>query len=241
MEWALSWPYGFQSTATTLTSTIYYPDVVWASTGTYSTVTGSYIAVPDLSSIQVVSTSDVVIYANELCDFAANYWSNAQTVVSGVLPVEHRIEIVEEEEITEDELAQEEVRLFNAPVPGDPHQGVDYGPLRAPRDQSRIPRVLSPVQMKAKSRLLRMLNLAQREQLEKDDSFELSVGANHYRIRHGRLVERFNPETNRIICRYCIHPPSEYALPGYDLALTQKLLLQTNEEEFLRIANVHSA
>lgn len=42
-------------------------------------------------------------------------------------------------------------------------------------------------------------------------------------------------DDGKVECRYCIHPNAH--VPEYDNLLAQKLMLETNEAEFLRIAN----
>jgi hypothetical protein len=45
-------------------------------------------------------------------------------------------------------------------------------------------------------------------------------------------------ENDKPLSRYCIHPRD--AVPDEDTMLMQMLMLETNEQEFLRIANRHS-
>ena len=97
------------------------------------------------------------------------------------------------------------------------------------------------VRQKAKGRARELLHSLltdpQREQLEKDNSFELNVGSRIYRIRTGLRVERLNPATKKIESYFCIHPDLSHNLPAEDVAISQKLYLETNEELFLKIAN----
>lgn len=94
---------------------------------------------------------------------------------------------------------------------------------------------------KAKARaqelLESVLDDAQKDQLQKEEHFELQVGDRYYRIRPGSRVERLNSKTKKVESYFCIHPSLDHRLPPADVALSQKLWLETNEKEFLRIAN----
>jgi hypothetical protein len=90
---------------------------------------------------------------------------------------------------------------------------------------------------KARTLLVRHLSKPQQEQLEVQGAFELEVNDRLYRVRPGARVERINKKTRRIESYFCIHPESHHRLPAYDVALSQKLLLEANEREFLSIAN----
>lgn len=90
---------------------------------------------------------------------------------------------------------------------------------------------------RARQLLLSMLDVRQREQLEREQFFE--VITNHsrrrYRIRQGthgnvRLVD----ETGREVTSYCAQP---LGVPDEDAMLAQKLMLETDEEAFLKVAN----
>jgi hypothetical protein len=85
--------------------------------------------------------------------------------------------------------------------------------------------------------LVAVLDDKQRQQFETHKSFELQVNSRLYRIRPGSRVERLDPMTKKVLSYFCIHPKTEYNLPSEDVALTQKLLLETDESEFLRVAN----
>jgi hypothetical protein len=63
-----------------------------------------------------------------------------------------------------------------------------------------------------------------------------------YRIDVGyaRNVRRLD-ETGRPIETYCIHPADALGIPEEDSMLAQKLMLETSEADFLRIANRHPA
>jgi hypothetical protein len=88
---------------------------------------------------------------------------------------------------------------------------------------------------RAKKLLMMLLSEQQQEQFEKESSFELEVNERLYRIKTGSRVERLNRETKKVESYFCIHP--ERYLPWEDIAVSQKLLLEANEQEFLRLAN----
>lgn len=90
---------------------------------------------------------------------------------------------------------------------------------------------------KARTLLLKLLTTEQKDQLEKLRYFEVIAGASRrrYRIREGiagniRLVD---PE-GREVTQYCCHPAG---LPIEDVMVAQKLQIEHDEEEFLRLAN----
>lgn len=91
----------------------------------------------------------------------------------------------------------------------------------------------------AEALLVRHLNEVQREQFRKDRHFEIlsKDGKRRYRIRHGwgGNVDVFDP-SGKPIERLCIHPT--VPVPYADNMLAQKLLLEADETEFRRIANV---
>jgi len=103
--------------------------------------------------------------------------------------------------------------------------------------------------MRARNLLNSMLSPEQREELEADNRFHLRVidgksGAERvYRIDQGYQgnVKLLGPD-GRPIKSYCIHAKTTddegNRLPNEDHMLAQKLLLQTDEERFLRVANM---
>ena len=89
--------------------------------------------------------------------------------------------------------------------------------------------------VRARKALLDVLAPPQREQFEYNGSFELEVNNRLYRVRPGQRVERLNRNTKRVESYFCIHPYE--SLPAEDIAISQKLLLEADEAEFLRLAN----
>src|SRR6266566_2762789 len=89
---------------------------------------------------------------------------------------------------------------------------------------------------RARQLLCSILNEKQNEQFSKDGTFELEVNGRTYRIRSGRKVERLD-HTKKSEVLFCIHPDLCHELVEEDVAISQKLLLEANEAEFLRLAN----
>lgn len=95
---------------------------------------------------------------------------------------------------------------------------------------------------KAEELLAEHLAPEQREQYRTNKSFEVvlkarfGLGSKRYRINHGwsgnvALLDKDGREVER----YCIH--HRELIPVPDLLLAQKLMLETDEEQFLKIAN----
>lgn len=86
--------------------------------------------------------------------------------------------------------------------------------------------------------LLEHLSQEQREQYEEHEAFLAEApSGRRYLILYGMTSNVAElDENNRQIARYCIHA-RQRGVPVEDVMLAQKLLIETNEEEFLRIAN----
>jgi hypothetical protein len=93
---------------------------------------------------------------------------------------------------------------------------------------------------RARDLLCSTLTDQQREQLHKENAFDLEVAGRIYRIRPGRKVERLALD-GKAEALFCIHPDFSHGLPEDDVALSQKLLLEADEAAFLRIANKFAA
>lgn len=91
----------------------------------------------------------------------------------------------------------------------------------------------------ARRLLMENLTPEQLEQFKRDQSFVV-VGRNHrrFRIREGRSanVDVINPD-GRISHRLCAHPQEQ--VPDFDTMLAQKLMLEHDDEHFMRLANHH--
>jgi hypothetical protein len=108
---------------------------------------------------------------------------------------------------------------------------------RAEWDERERIRKEEEAEAKRKARVLleEILSDEQRKQLADNAWFEVVTPKGTYRIRTGWSgnVDRY--VDGKLNDRYCIHP-SEY-VPNEDNMLAQKLLLEADEEAFLRIAN----
>jgi hypothetical protein len=92
---------------------------------------------------------------------------------------------------------------------------------------------------KARQLLKEVLTVEQDQQLEKDGFFELlSVKSGHrYRINKGRAgnVQQLDDLTGKVLKKLCFHP-TEY-VHNYDTMVAQKLMLENDEEQVLKVAN----
>lgn len=78
------------------------------------------------------------------------------------------------------------------------------------------------------------LTSEQRDQLRKENCFTVrGRSGNIYQIRRGRARNVFELKSRRT---YCCHPCD--GVPDPDTMLSQKLMIETQEHEFLRLANV---
>jgi hypothetical protein len=93
-------------------------------------------------------------------------------------------------------------------------------------------------QQKALALLVSILTAEQLASWEKDKSIPVdAVSGKRYIIKPGRSGNVVSIKDGKPIERYCIHP-NDYEMPDEDVMLAQKLLLETDEEAFLRIANM---
>lgn len=88
---------------------------------------------------------------------------------------------------------------------------------------------------KAQRLLASCLTQEQQRDLKREGSFSLKIGNKHYRIRQGYAGNVELLEDGRVVMKYCIHPREH--VPDEDTMLAQKLLLEADEGEFLRVAN----
>jgi len=89
---------------------------------------------------------------------------------------------------------------------------------------------------RAEKILLSVLDEKQKETWKAEKRFEVVVKGKIYRIKKRERVQLLD-EKGKVKTAYCIHPDSSHALPSEDIVLTQKLLLESDEEAFLKIAN----
>lgn len=92
------------------------------------------------------------------------------------------------------------------------------------------------IKARARELLEATLNQEQREQLKKESFFDLETSSGRiYRIKPGHKVERLDPATKKATSLFCIHPRE--SVPADDIAVSQKMWLETDEETFLKTAN----
>lgn len=95
---------------------------------------------------------------------------------------------------------------------------------------------------RARRLLVQMLNADQKKELEEKNQFHLTVHDRDGSMRVYRIEYGFQGNVKLLgtngqpVKRYCIHADSR--LPYEDQMLAQKMLLEANEPEFLRIANM---
>lgn len=93
---------------------------------------------------------------------------------------------------------------------------------------------------KAKKLLLENIDEENRKRYEKDKLIIVTAKKSNrvYQIKHGRSGNVVQLDAkNKPIKRFCMHPIA--MVPDADTVLAQKLMLEHNEDEFLRLANVH--
>jgi hypothetical protein len=93
---------------------------------------------------------------------------------------------------------------------------------------------------RARDVLRRHLTTTQREELDQHGHFTVIAHGSRrvYRVRQGRAgnVQLLDP-TGKAVRTYCCHPAD--MVPDEDTMLSQKLMLEHAEDDFLRLANVH--
>lgn len=101
---------------------------------------------------------------------------------------------------------------------------------------------LVAIKSRAEKLLQACLTTEQQGQLHAHGWFELRTpSGRHYRIRRGRAgnVIELDRATGRPLCSYCCHPID--LVPDEDTMLAQKLMLEHQEDDFLRLANRRAA
>lgn len=89
---------------------------------------------------------------------------------------------------------------------------------------------------KAEGLLRSMLTQEQLDQFDAMAAFEVTTERARYRIERGRSgnVKELDVD-GQVVASYCIHPRER--VPNADTMLAQKLILESDEAEFLRVAN----
>jgi hypothetical protein len=83
--------------------------------------------------------------------------------------------------------------------------------------------------------LMEFLSHDQAEQYKREKKFELTINGRIYRVHKGRSGNIQLIEGGKPVARYCAHP--EIWTPDGDTLIAQMLMLQTDEAQFLKIAN----
>lgn len=91
----------------------------------------------------------------------------------------------------------------------------------------------------AEALLRRHLSAGQLGQLQAHGFFDVERPGRTYRIHRGRSINIQVLEAGRTTHRLCFHPGAP--MPDADTMLAQKLMLEANEQEALRIAIRHAA
>jgi hypothetical protein len=87
---------------------------------------------------------------------------------------------------------------------------------------------------RARETLEKVLDDDQKHSLHSFKWFDVKVSGRVYRIKPGYKVERLD-DAGKAVSLYCIHPSE--SLPADDIAISQKLWLETDEATFLKVAN----
>jgi hypothetical protein len=195
----------------------------WCTDSAACTSGGGYVTVEAVADTSTVS----VIWrqwnagSSSCSDTTWSAWCQASTSGSTV-PVTYRVAAVQAQprQPTAEEVAQaaEQARLAQE--------------ARRAAEEARKAAVAKAVAL-----LREHLDESQRQEFERDRHFHvISQSGKRYRLRVGRSGNVFElDEQGREVNRYCIHP-GEW-VPDEDTMLAQKLLLETDEGEFRRLAN----
>lgn len=104
-------------------------------------------------------------------------------------------------------------------------------------DQARIQTEQSAAKERAEKILVENLSPQQHECLKANGYFFVDVGDRRYRIDRGRTRNvRLVDSAGKVMRNLCAHPLDN--VPDADTMLAQKLQLETDEDSFLKIANV---
>jgi hypothetical protein len=102
--------------------------------------------------------------------------------------------------------------------------------------QEKAERERAAARERADKLLRTNLSPEQREELDRWNAFHLYVGKKKYRIKRGRSrnVQLLDAKGN-VVRTFCAHPRDQ--VPDEDTMLVQKLMLESQEEVFCKIAN----
>lgn len=106
--------------------------------------------------------------------------------------------------------------------------------------QEEYARMATAAESRADQLLFRFLSAEQKQMYTTRGFFIMRTERHRYRIRRGRTANvDVLDEKNIVLYSLCAHP--ELSVPDSDTCLAQKLMLETEEERFHRIANRHPA
>jgi hypothetical protein len=109
--------------------------------------------------------------------------------------------------------------------------------LRADARRGRGRFGIEAAEARADELLAELLEPAQLDEYREHGRFTVVAPSGRtYRLLRGLGVAEVNGEDGRVLRRFCIHPPRWH--PAGDVLVCQKLLLETDEAEFLATANV---
>ena len=115
---------------------------------------------------------------------------------------------------------------------------IDQANIKRDEKLKEIAEQRKVAKQKAERLLKRHLTKEQEDQYEDEKTFHvISENGHRYEVdcqKRSENVYKLDKRGRRIM-RYCIHARSDIPLP--DNALAQKLMLEHNEKEFLRVAN----
>jgi hypothetical protein len=98
-----------------------------------------------------------------------------------------------------------------------------------------------PAQRKAVKLLRSLLSAEQRKSIRNNGYFHIQVrSGNYYRIHPNMYpTKRVEKHGKRMFAlgSYCLHPDLDLHIPHGDVAVSHMLMLKTDEEEFLKLAN----
>jgi hypothetical protein len=134
------------------------------------------------------------------------------------------------------------------PTDGDVRQAIADAHVVANRQQRRVLDALpKTAQERARELLMQNLTPQQREQFEKHGFFVIEGGKSRkkYRVRGDKgltaNVDVLSADERSVTIRLCAHGPLGEGMPLFDHLLAQKLMLESDEDAFIKIANRHAA
>lgn len=162
--------------------------------------------------------------------FIWNYWNQSTTNVTGIN--QH----VWSQQVVQQVLTQEQLELQRA-LRRRQDWLMMWGRIGIETQQRELERQRKEAKEKAKKLLIENLTAEQQKMMEEKNYFIVEVEGVQYRIdtEYGRVKEL--NKHGKPVYSFCIHPYSQNEIPGEDLALALKLMLQCDRARFLRTAN----